>query len=155
MLVATIIFAWIFSGWPLSAAQAPSFSFPAQGVGIAVNDKSEAKIDFEGLSFNLPNGAGEVELYALPDECLGTEAEIKQKILTYPYCGDPIGFAVMRPNDYFWKIDRPARFLIGYCKNADSIDCGDHPENFEILFISDTAPNPALPAGKHQFLPKL
>jgi hypothetical protein len=84
----------------------------------------------------LPPNAGELELYALPDSCLGkTLAETKQHLLTFPYCGDPIGFAISRPSDYFWRPDANSRYVIGYCKSKD-IDCGDHPEDFVIIFVS-------------------
>jgi len=158
-----IIFAWIFSGWPtllraeettstlvvvaptatstpaatsLFSDWQPDFSLRDKFSVVFENDDS-AKVNTDVLAgIALPPNAGELELYALPDSCLGkTLAETKQHLLTFPYCGDPIGFAISRPSDYFWKPDANSRYVIGYCKNKD-IDCGDHPEDFVIIFVS-------------------
>ena len=116
---------------------------------MQVTENGEAKIDLSTLNFSPPPGAGELELYALPDRCLGTLAEIKRNLLTYPYCGDPIGFPVFRPQDYSWKINFDERVLLGFCQDADRVDCGDNPEAFKIVFISDEILRPGVAPGNH------
>ena len=104
---------------------------------IKIDDTKDAKIDLSSLvDFKLSDGSGELELYALPDRCLGSLDEIKRNLLTYPYCGDPIGFPISRPDAYSWKMGEDARIVIGACSSKE-IDCGDEPEKFIIYFISE------------------
>jgi len=120
----------LFSDWRADLSWQNKFS-------VFFKNDGSAKINFDVfIKTILPPNAGELELYALPDSCLGkTLAETKQHLLTFPYCGDPIGFVISRPSDYFWRPDANSRYVIGYCKSKD-IDCGDHPEDFVIIFIS-------------------
>ena len=120
----------LFSDWRVDLSWQNKFS-------VLFKNDGSAKINFDvSIKDILPPNAGELELYALPDSCLGkTLAETKKHLLTFPYCGDPIGFAISRPSDYFWRPDANSRYVIGYCKSKD-IDCGDHPEDFVIIFIS-------------------
>ncbi len=167
-IVLTLVLAigWIFSGWPriwqnppippeVLAAQAlpptdvsaaPRFDFPLANVQVRVDGGGEAKIDLAALSFNLPADAGELELYAIQDECPSvTVADLKRNILTCPY-RDPIGFSVLRPESYVWRIDRPTRIVIGACRSS-TIDCGNQPQDVLIGFVSRDPLPPNMPQG--------
>lgn len=174
VIISLVFGVWFYAGWPpiwlavaevqipedvstTPAAETTSIalptwqpdSTPASGVAVQVKEDGEAKIDLSTLNFSPPPGAGELELYALPDRCLGTLSEIKRNLMTYPYCGDPIGFAVFRPQDYSWKINVDERVVLGFCQDADRVDCGDHPEAFKIVFISDEVLRPGVAPGNY------
>lgn len=155
LLVCIVVVVWFFSGflhvfnYHQADAQTPSTLFPGWRlefsigeVMITVDKDGLAEIANDSLGTSLPSGSGELELYALPDNCIGsTLVETKRNLLTYPYCGDPIGFVLAHPKDYTWKPDPNVRYVIGACKSQD-IDCGDHPEEFMIGFISKKLTSP-------------
>jgi hypothetical protein len=134
---------------PETAAISVSYDFPINNLTLLIKDNREAKIDLSAVIFNLPPDAGELELYAIQDGCPSASIEdIKRNILICPQSQDPIGFALLRPNDYTWIINRPMRIVIGACRNKD-IDCVYQPEDFLIGFISNDLILPNMPQGRY------
>lgn len=133
----------------LSPFAVQQFDFPIGELKILVGEDKKTKIDLAALTFNLPPEAGELEFYAIQDGCPSTTPEdIRRNILSCPESRDPIGFPVLRPDDYNWVIDRPTRIVVGACRSKN-IDCGNQPEDFLIGFISQEPLLPDMPAGAY------
>ena len=181
LVIFIIIAAWIFSGWPriLSYAEEATstspqpdtsstiltpetatsssvtrFDFPIDNIKVLIEDNGQAKIDLSALTFNLPADTGELELYAIQDGCSSANMEdVKRNVLTCPQSRDHIGFALLRPSDYTWTIDRPMRIVIGACKNKD-IDCVYQSQDFLIGFISKDLLMPNTQPGQYLVIPQ-
>lgn len=111
-------------------------NFSVSNVHLIVNADHTLKIDDAAITYSLPPTAGELQFTFLPSSCSsGGFAAIKSALNTFPYCGDPIGFALLRPNDYYWNNNATGWLVIGACHDAN-IDCGDNPSNWDVGFIS-------------------
>jgi len=124
------------------------FDFEVRNVSVIVDEFGEAKIDSSTIEVDIPEEATGLQFFAVPDECFGNLDFIKSKIITKPYCGDPIGFPVFPREDTFWTIDRPMRIAIGACRSAQ-LECDDKPENFILGFVSEEILSPDMPPGTY------